>query len=353
MHVLAKHTLTKHTLTKHTLTKIVPLTLAIAIMAFGALSASAAPPAAPAAQEGNPERGAYILSLAGGCGCHMGQAGFLGGGEKFEGPFGVVYASNITPDSETGIGNWSDQEIIDAIRLGEHPGDTQLHPVMPYPTFSNMADQDVRDLVAFLRTVEPVENAVPPRELEAPVPPFEPRQPAPAEAPTEGVDRGAYIVNAIAHCGDCHTPRTPQGAPDMSKMLAGAMIEGQVAPNITPHDATGIGTWSEEEIAALLRTGERPDGSEVGGLMKLSVDGGYVNMTESDALAIAAYLETVPAVANTAQTPEEMPEEMPTTGGVLPANWLIVAGLAAALGTLLLVSGVGLRVVVRRVQRRN
>lgn len=343
-----------HVLTKHRFAKIVPLTLAIAIMAFAALSASAAPPATPAAQEGNPERGAYILSLAAGCGCHMGQAGFLAGGEKFEGPFGVVYASNITPDPETGIGNWSDQEIIDAIRLGKTPDGTQLYPVMPYPVFSNMADQDVRDLVAFLRTVEPVENEVPLRELEAAVPPFEPRQPAPAEAPTEGVDRGAYIVNAIAHCGDCHTPRTPQGAPDMSKMLAGAVVEGQVAPNITPHDATGIGTWSEEEIASLLRTGQRPDGSEVGGLMKLSVDGGYSNMTESDALAIAAYLKTVPAVANTVEAPEaEAPEEMPTTGGEVPTNWLIGAGLAALLGTLLLVSGLGLRIAVRRGRRSD
>ncbi len=306
------------------------------------------PPLSPAAQ-GDPGKGGYIFALAGGCGCHMGQAGFLAGGMPFEGPFGVVYASNITQDPTTGIGNWSDQEIIDAIRLGHAPDGEQLFPVMPYPTFSHMADEDVQNLVTFLRTVPPIENSVPERQLKVEAPPFTAMAPPPATAPTSGVERGAYIANAISHCGDCHTPFNADGSPDFSKMLAGSFVEGQLAPNITPDQETGIGDWSEQDIAHLLKTGQRP-GSEppVGGLMLLSVEGGYKDMTDADALAIAAYLKTVPAVKNVpepppgmaaeAAAPAQVPAALPVSGG--EAAWRIEILLALGLG--LIVAGLWL-----------
>lgn len=303
------------------------------------------PPQSPAAQA-DPGKGGYIFALAGGCGCHMGQAGFLAGGQPFEGPFGVVYAANITQDSKTGIGNWSDQQIIDAIRLGHSPDGSQLFPAMPYPTFSHMADEDVQNLVAFLRTVPAIENAVPERKLNFEVPPFTPPAPAPATAPTSGVDRGAYIVNAISHCGDCHTPFNPDGSPDFSKMLAGAFIEGQIAPNITPDEETGAGTWSEQDIAHLLKTGQRPGNRPpVGGLMALVVDGGYKDMTDVDTLAIAAYLKTVPAVKNKPQPPAEAgstepaPATLPVSGGEGNWNGQILLGL----GLMLVVAGLWLQ----------
>jgi len=301
------------------------------------------PPQSPSAQ-GDPGQGGYIFALAGGCGCHMGQAGFLAGGMPFEGPFGVVYAANITQDPATGIGNWSDQEIIDAIRLGHGPDGEQLFPVMPYPTFSHMADEDVQNLVAFLRTAPPIENAVPERQLNVEAPPFSPMAPPPAAAPGSGVARGEYIVTAISHCGDCHTPFNPDGSPDFSKFLAGGVVEGQIAPNITPHDGTGIGAWSEQDIVNLLKTGQRP-GNEppVGGLMALSIEGGYKDMTDADAGAIAAYLKTVPAVENEVQLPEEMAasaetpamEETPATlpvSGEARGSWAIETLLGLGLG---------------------
>jgi mono/diheme cytochrome c family protein len=284
----------------------------------------------------------------------MGQAGFLAGGEVFEGPFGKVFAKNITPDVVTGIGGWSDQEIIDAIRLGKRPDGTQLFPVMPYPTFSNMSDEDVQNLVAFLRTVPDIENAVPAGELNVPVPPFAPRAPAPAKAPTEGVERGAYIANAIAHCSDCHTPMNPDGSPDMTKFLAGGFNPDiGVAANITPDDETGIGKWTEKEIATLLRTGKRPDGSDVAGGMALVIQGGYKDMAEADALAVATYLKTVPAVNNVPQVPAMMeekpaeqppmsaPQQLPKTGAA--AFGMVLAGVLTLLGGVAAWAGVSLR----------
>lgn len=262
---------------------------------------------------GDASRGAYIVQANGGCGCHQGQAGAFAGGQKFEGPFGVVYARNITPDKETGIGNWTDEQVAGAIRTGMDNQGKTLFPVMPYPYFSGMADQDVADLVAFLRTLPPIKNAVPEDQLKGPVPPFTPRAAPPATAPTSGVARGAYLVNGISLCVLCHTPSLPNGQPDMSKFLAGGFNAetGAVEPNITPDDATGIGTWSQEQIFIELKTGVKPGGSHVQGLMAAQVDGGYKNLTEQDGFAIAAYLKTVPPVGNPSAAPNV------TTGGSL------------------------------------
>lgn len=318
--------------------KLVPIVVSLVILAFAAMSAAAAPPQAPPIQ-GDPQRGAYIFALNGGCGCHFGQAGPLAGGEKFEGPFGVVYARNITPDPETGIGDWTDQEIIDAIRLGKRSDGEQLFPVMPYPYFSGLADQDVQDLVAFLRTMPAIQNEVPARQLNGPVPPFSPPGAPPEVAPESGVERGSYLVNTIAHCGDCHTPQGADGSPDMSQFLAGGFNPALgLVPNITPDDATGIGAWTEAQIATLLRTGTRPDGSQVGGLMELVIMGGFKDMTEADALAIASYLKTVPAVTNAPQAPPELP----ATGGAIN-NGLQRAALFALLGAVALTLGAFLR----------
>ncbi len=338
--------------------KLFPFLIAALIFFGGALAAAAAPPASPPPspprQQGDVGRGAYLFGLAGGCGCHMGQAGFLAGGNKFEGPFGVVYSANITSDPKTGIGSWTDQKIIEAIRLGKHPDGSQLSSVMPYPALSGMSDQDVQDLVAFLRTAPAIENEVPANQLNAPAPPFQPRTPPPATAPTGGLERGQYIVNVASHCSDCHTPpnvnvashcsdchtpRNPDGSLDMSKYLAGGMIEGQIAANITPDSETGIGKWTEQQLVDFLHTGQRPDGSPLSAtsLMNLVLQGGLKNITDADAQAVAAYLKSVPAVKNepAANTP---PPAMPESGGDISANQYSSVGLAL-LGVVSLLAG--------------
>ncbi len=185
--------------------------------------------------------------------------------------------------------------------------------MMPYDVWSGMSDQDIQDLVAFLRTVKPVKNAVPPTQLAMSLPPFSPPVAPPAVAPTERVARGEYLVNAVSGCSSCHTPKNPDGSPDMSKFLAGGFDPalGGIVPNITPDQETGIGGWTEAQIATLLRTGTWPDGSQPEGMMAEEVQGGYKSLTESDAQAIAGYLKTVPAVKNAPAAPQELP----TTGG--------------------------------------
>jgi mono/diheme cytochrome c family protein len=260
-------------------------------------------------------RGRYVFGATGGCGCHTvpGEA-VNSGGRKYEGPFGTVYSTNITPDPHTGIGTWTDEQIVTAIRLGRRPNGERLIPVHPYPVFNGMAEQDLKALVAFLKTVPAVKRQNQPKRIMVPLfesvflpawlTAFAPRETPPPTAPAAGVARGEYLVRAVGHCGECHTPRTMTMAPDPSRYLAGTSTgpEKSVVPNITPDRETGIGKWSEEEIAEFLGTGNRPDGDVASGLMDEVIQGtlaGYKNLTQEDRLAIAQYLKSVPAVRNT------------------------------------------------------
>jgi len=186
--------------------------------------------------------------------------------------------------------------------------------VHPYPVFNGMAAADLGALVSFLRTVPPVRRANQPKRITVPLfesvflpawlAAFAPRETPPAAAPTAGVPRGEYLVRAVAHCGECHTPRTMTMATDNSRFLAGNPKgpEDAEVPNITPDRATGIGTWTAEEIAEYLGTGTRPDGDVAGGLMAEVIEGtlaGYKDLTKADRLAIAQYLKSIPAVSNT------------------------------------------------------
>ena len=250
---------------------------------------------------GDAKRGGYIFAATTGCGCHFNKdLKAPAGGMKFEGPFGVVYASNITSDPETGIGSWTDQEIVDALRLGKGHGGAQLFPIMPYMAWSAMSDQDAYDLVAALRTLPPVKNAVPKTELKNPVPPFTPAKAPPAVAPTTGVERGEYLV-ALGQCNNCHTPKTEAGAPDTTRLLAGAVIGEDIAPNLTPDESAGLGAFSDDEIVHFLMTGEYDDGSTVKGPMKRIVENGTSKLTEDDVRAIVAYIRSIPAVAEKPQ----------------------------------------------------
>jgi mono/diheme cytochrome c family protein len=259
-------------------------------------------------------RGKYVFGATGGCGCHTAPKGQINaGGRRYDGPFGTVYSSNITPDRATGIGSWTDEEIIAAIRLGRRPGGERLLPVHPFPTFNGMAEGDLRALVAFLRTTPAVNRANQPKQITVPLfesvflpawlAAFAPRETPPPKAPTSGLARGEYLVKAVGHCGECHTPRTMTMASDTSRFLAGTPKgpEDQAMPNITPDPETGIGKWSVEEIADYLGSGNKPDGDVAGGLMGEVIQGtlaGYKDMTRDDLVAIARYLKSIPAVRN-------------------------------------------------------
>jgi mono/diheme cytochrome c family protein len=274
----------------------------------------------PAAAQGTPAtaaevaRGKYIFGATGGCGCHTVPKGQINvGGRRYDGPFGTVFSTNITPDRQTGIGTWTDEQIITAIRLGRRPNGERLLPVHPFTVFNGMAEEDLKALVAFLRTTPPVNRANQPKKISMPLfesvflptwlAAFAPKETPPPKAPTTGVARGEYLVRAVGHCGECHSPRTMTMATDNSRFLAGnpKCPEDQAMPNITPDPDTGIGKWSVEEIADYLGSGNKPDGDVAGGLMAEVIDGtlsGYKDLTQADRVAIAQYLKTIPPIRN-------------------------------------------------------
>jgi len=285
-------------------------TVVIAVLLYAASPALAASPAEIA-------RGKYIFGATGGCGCHTEPKGAANaGGRKYDGPFGTVYSTNITPDTKTGIGGWMDEQMITAIRLGRRPNGDRILPIHPFTSFNGMAEDDLRMLVAFLRTVQPVNRRNTPRKITVPMfesvflpawlMTFAATESPPPAAPVAGVARGEYLVRAVGHCGECHTPRSAMTmAVDNSRFLAGNAKktgpEGQATPNITPDNATGIGDWTEEQIATYLGTGKRPDGDVAGGLMEEAIQGtlaGFKDMTKADRAAIARYLKSIPAVTN-------------------------------------------------------
>lgn len=235
------------------------------------------------------------------------------GGKAIETPFGTFYGSNITPDLETGIGAWTDEEIDAAIRGGRVRGKGAEAPVMPYPLYAGMSDADVADLIAYLRTLPAVRKESRPHEGELPLArwAYEAWQflyfrpgPAPATAPAGGIERGRYLADHVSMCTDCHTPRGLLGAIDWSMYLGGTAEGpgGETVPNITSHD-TGIGDWDTADTVNLLRTGMLPNFDNVQGSMGEAVDGvgggpGYKDAPEADWRAVADYLRTVPPIDN-------------------------------------------------------
>jgi mono/diheme cytochrome c family protein len=250
-------------------------------------------------------RGKYVFATAGGCACHTPPdgIGLNAGGTKFELSYGIgiVYAPNITPDTETGIGKWTDAQVTSAIRRGERPNGSKLFPIHPYKYLGSIADDEAAALVAYLRSVKPIKSSVPARSLRIPVPTLTIANPMPV-APRDGLARGAYLAGGAGHCAECHTPRRFDFSPDDAKFLAGGPgPQGSVAANITPHVETGIGRWTEAQIARFLRTGVKPSGQEASSLMKTVIAGssaGFKDLTEADAAAIARYLKTVPPIEN-------------------------------------------------------
>jgi mono/diheme cytochrome c family protein len=277
--------------------RVVVIATALALSLWPSLAAAADATSALVA------RGKYVFGAAGGCACHTppDAPGLNAGGRKFDLLVGVIYARNITPDPETGIGRWTDAQVTNAIRRGERPDGSRLFPIHPYEYFSRIADDEIEALVAYLKTAKPIKSSVPARSLRIPVPSIRVGT-ARKEAPRAGLERGEYLATGAGHCADCHTPRRWDGSQDLSKFLAGGPgPEGSVPSNITPHAETGIGRWTEAQIARFLRTGVKPSGQEAFGMMRLVITGtsaGYKDLTEADAIAIARYLKTVPAIEN-------------------------------------------------------
>lgn len=288
------------------------------MLLFGLLLLGVATQAHAQADKELVARGQYIFAVAGGCACHTEPKGTHNAGARaFPIPLGTVYSTNLTSDKDTGLGGWTDQQIIDGIVKGLRKDGSRVLPVMPYGAYSGMAQDDLRALVAYLRSLKPVKKVTP--DLKSPplarslgtaawLQAFGTFYTSPATAPKGGIERGKYLTDHVAICGDCHTPRNSIGVPNKNLYMAGAGKNigplGQSIPNITPDKETGIGDWKRDDIAELLLKGTKPDFDNVQGLMEEVIQGaphGYKDMRKEDALAIADYLRSIPAIKNKIQ----------------------------------------------------
>jgi mono/diheme cytochrome c family protein len=273
------------------------------------------------------KRGEYIFRATGGCTCHTDverKGAFMAGGRPISTPFGKIYSTNITPDPETGIGNWSDEAFINAMTHGVGPQGTRYFPAFPYTSFTRMTRQDLLDLKAYLFSIPPVVQENKPVDIMLPFRwrfsmvvwnwlflrpgPFQPDPNQSAEW-----NRGAYLATAMGHCVECHTPRNLMGGLNRSMAYAGTEDgpEGELAANITPDENTGIGSWSIADIVWLLQTGFDPDGDDVQGMMSEVIENGYKHLTEADLRAIAVYIRSVPPISNKLEAKGESRQKSP------------------------------------------
>jgi len=270
------------------------------------------------------ERGQYLVEVLAACGnCHtpVGPQGpirerHLAGGQHIrEDAFGLAISSNITPDPETGIGAWTDADIIRAIRDGKGKDGRTLGPPMPVGMYRNMSDTDVRAIVAYLRTVPPVHNAVPPGQYTIMLPEsYGPPVTSVPEPPREDpIKYGEYLAVPIAHCLSCHTPLGADGRRDMTRLFAGGRllprVGGRLVPgvqdtiysaNLTPDKETSLGTWSDAQIIQAIY-GVRPDGRVLLPPMPWPYFAGKI--AAEDLQALLAYLRSLQPITNKVPPP--------------------------------------------------
>ncbi len=340
--------------------------LKVSLLFFGLFLVALSIQASVPAQSALIEHGKYIATIAGCNDCHtdlkpeyldptklalpqiltmaldgkdaLDQNKYMAGGRLFDlGPAGMVYTANLTPDKETGLGDWTDEQIKVAIRTGQRPDGRILVPVMPYNSFNSMADTDLDAVVAYIRSIPAVKNKVPastfvttgmqPR-------PFTQGMVAPPASDKNA--RGEYLVKSVTSCTDCHTPLDPaNGAPMMDKYLAGG--QPYVGPwgtvyggNITPDMETGIGSWTEQEIKTSFMTGVNNKGRR----LILMPWFAYSALSNDDADAVAYYIKnSLPAVKN--EVPAAVVEkdfnvlspQAQSSASTFPMTYVIIGGV--------------------------
>ncbi|MCZ6516291.1 MAG: cytochrome c [Gammaproteobacteria bacterium] len=255
-------------------------------------------------------RGEYLVHAAGCITCHSDPSDKIppfAGGRELETPFGTFYPPNITPNAETGIGNWTDREFLTAFWDGLSPGQEDYYPAFPYTSYTGLSAEDLLAIKAYLFSLAPVHQ--PNREHLLPwylseralIRPwkalfFRSGRYEPDAQRTDEWNRGAYLVRHLAHCGECHTPRNLLGASRYDQQLAGGGPGpyGDSAPNITPNREHGIGDWSKRDLDYLLEFGMLPDGDFAGDSMSDVIEDSTSHLTPEDRRAIAVYIGSLP-----------------------------------------------------------
>jgi mono/diheme cytochrome c family protein len=254
------------------------------------------------------ERGAYLVTTLGACGnCHTPRdaknqpepAMALAGGFVFDIDAGHIVGPNITPDRETGIGKWSDGQIVYALRNGKRPDGTTIGPPMPVEMYRGLSDRDAQAIAVYLRSLAPVRHEIARSQYKIPLPPAYGTVVSHVDEPdrADKIAYGAYLAGPVAHCLECHTPRD-KGRLELDKLGAGGREfpdfgnpgATTISRNITPE---GIGEWSDADVKRAILVGERPDGTKLSRLMPFAA---YNGMTSDDVNAIVDYLRTLKPV---------------------------------------------------------
>ena len=275
-------------------------TLRVATVAAALLAAGAVRAVDPQSYD-TVERGRYLAIAADCAACHTKPGGKLfAGGVALQTPFGTLVGSNITPDPEAGIGAWTDDDFVSALQDGRGRGDTHLYPAMPYPAYTKMTREDALAIRAYLRTIDPAPDKIESNQLPFPFNirstlimwnsiNFTPGRLVRDPSKSAQWNRGRYLIDALGHCGACHTPKTIMGADENSAYLQGGLLQGWYAPNITADPRKGIGGWSVEDIVSYLKTAANRDAMASGGMGEEVVHSSS-QMTDDDLKAIAVYL---------------------------------------------------------------
>ncbi len=254
-------------------------------------------------------RGKYLAEAADCEACHTAEGGKrFAGGRPFDTDFGTLYSPNITPDKETGIGDWSDAEFLKAVHEGVGKGGKNLYPAFPYASYTYLTDEDVLAIKAYLFSQPAEKNAAPENTLRSPynnrglmaiwATLYNPNKRfEPVADRAASWNRGAYLTEALGHCGDCHTPRTMLQALDNRNKFSGGMAEGWRAYNLSSDKESGIGNWTPEDLETYLKTGHSQNRGSAFGPMAQAVHLSFQKLTDSDVKAIVEYVRSVPPVS--------------------------------------------------------
>jgi mono/diheme cytochrome c family protein len=259
------------------------------------------------------ERGRY-LAIAADCGaCHTAPGGKpFAGGLPIGTPLGTIYSTNITPSANFGIGRYTEEEFSQALRHGIRGDGAHLYPAMPYTSYARFTDEDTHALyLYFAKAVEPVDSRAPETQLPFPMNIrlsmlgwnllfLDAKVFAPDQQQSAQWNRGAYLVEGAAHCSTCHTPRGFLMQEQTGRALSGAQVGPWYAPNITSDPASGIGSWSKDELAAYLRNGHLRGKAQAAGSMGEAVEHSFQHLSADDIDAIATYVKSVPPIAGPA-----------------------------------------------------
>jgi mono/diheme cytochrome c family protein len=299
----------------------------LTLYALASQAVAAAPAAghSPATAQSIVSRGQYVALAADCNSCHTAPGGKpFAGGDELKTPFGSIYGPNITQDRRTGIGTWTKADFVRALRLGVRKDGGYLYPAMPYIEYTMMTDADVDALWAYLQTIAPVSHSVPPPEKTFRFPfnfrpgirawqaiYFKPHRWEPTPGEDAQWNRGAYLIQAVAHCGECHTPKNVGMAPEAKYQLTGAALQGWFAPNISSDPNSAIKKYDVAQLVQFLKTGDMAGNGHAFGPMAEAVHDSLRHLDTDDLTAMAVYLKdqkpvSDPTIARAVASPEEL-----------------------------------------------